>query len=305
VLLLVALLLLGLFGVAVAAYASSQIDRMPVGGLRPADAGPLHVLVVGSDSREGLTPEQQAELGTGFVGGDRPDTIFVMSVQGGRAALLAFPRDLWVTRCDGSNGRINGAVAVGGHDCLVETVSSLSGLPIHNYLVVNFLGFRDIVDAVGGVELCLDAPIRDASAAIDLPAGCQRLNGVQALGFVRVRKIDNDLERIRRQQQFLQALAGEVASPATLLNPVRLLTTAGSTGAALTADEGLGMLGLGRIGLGLRGMASGAAATYTVPVTPANIGGAAVLQPVTGEAEALFARFRDGSVLGRTAAPPR
>jgi LCP family protein required for cell wall assembly len=278
-------------------YVSAQIDRSPVAGLQGAGTGPMNVLVIGSDSREGLTPEQQAELGTGFVEGDRPDTLFVMSVRGGRAALLAFPRDLWVTRCDGSSGRINSAIAVGGHDCLVQTVGQLSGLPIHRYMIVNFLGFRDIVDAVGGVEMCLDAPIQDASAAIDLPAGCQRLNGAQALGYVRVRKIDDDLERIKRQQQFLQALAGEMASPSTLANPVRLLSTSGKVGAALTADEDLGMLDLARIGLGLRGLATGGAATYTVPVTPANVGGAAVLQPVESEAQALFARFRDGSVL--------
>jgi LCP family protein required for cell wall assembly len=130
-----------------------------------------------------------------------------MTIQGGRTALLAFPRDLLVTRCDGSTGRINVAEAIGGPSCLVQTVRELSGIDVQHYLRVTFGGFVDVVDAVGGVELCLEEPIDDRDAGIDLPAGCQVLEGPDALGYVRVRKIDDDLGRIQRQQRFLQALA--------------------------------------------------------------------------------------------------
>ncbi|MDX1620339.1 MAG: LCP family protein, partial [Nitriliruptorales bacterium] len=123
-----------------------------------------------------------------------------------------------------------------------------------------------------------------------------------ALGYVRVRKIDSDLERIKRQQQFLGNLADEILSPTTLLNPFKLWSTAGQVGSALVADEGLGMIDLGRVGWGLRGLAAGEAVLETVPVTPGNRGGAAVLFPKEGEAEALFAAFRDGSIMERAGA---
>jgi hypothetical protein len=98
---------------------------------------------------------------------------------------------------------------------------------------------------VDGVELCLDDPIADRDAGIDLPAGCQRLQGGDALGYVRVRKIDDDLQRIQRQQQFLRALSRETASPSTLLNPVRMWNLSNDVGHAVTVDDGMGMFAIG------------------------------------------------------------
>jgi LCP family protein required for cell wall assembly len=292
------LVLLLVVAVAFAWWASRQIDRVEVDGL--AGSGrPLHILVAGSDSREELTPEERRELGTGSADGERTDTIFIMSVDRGEVALLAFPRDLWVTRCDGSTGRINAATAIGGPSCLAETVRDVSGIPIHHYLEMTFGGFRSVVDAVGGVELCLDEPISDRDAHIDLPAGCQVLDGADALGYVRVRKIDDDLMRIQRQQEFVRALASEVATPATLFNPVRLASLVRDTGDAVRVDEGMGPISMARIGWGARGIASGAMATHTVPVEPRiTSGGAYVLDLQVAEAEQLFSAFRDGSVLG-------
>ncbi len=290
----VLLLLPLLYGVAVAFVANNNIARAPVAGLG-SGAGPMHVLVVGSDSRAGMTEEERIALTTGSAEGERTDTIFVMSVEGGKVGLLAFPRDLFVERCDGSTGRINAAMQIDGAGCLVDTVSQLSGLSISHFLSVNFLGFRDIVDAVGGVEVCLDKAIADRDAGIDLPAGCQTLEGTEALGYVRVRKIDNDLERIKRQQGFLKALASRILAPKTLLNPARTFETASNIGSALTADEGLGPVDLARIAWGMRGLATGSAVTETVPATPANRGGAAVLIPDLDAAQPIFAGFRDGS----------
>lgn len=304
---LVALLLLpGLLGGGLLVYASGRIERVAVEGRRAGD-GPLHVLVVGSDSREDLTAEQRRELSTGSAGGERTDTIFLLTVDDGAVGMLAFPRDLWVTLCDGSRNRINAAQAIGGPGCLVRTVTELSGIPIDHYLSVSFLGFRDIVDAAGGVRLCLDRAIQDDDAGIDLPSGCQTLSGPQALGYVRVRKIDSDLERIQRQQRFLGALADRLASPGTLLNPVRLFGTVGQIADALTADPDLGALGLLRLGWAGRSLAGGAPVTATVPTSPATVGGASVLVAREDEAAALFRRFRDGSVLAEAGsdAPPR
>ena len=286
------------YGAALAARTSASIERTEVTAL-DGSGGPMHVLVIGSDSREGLSEQELLELGTGTVEGERTDSIFVLSVQGGRAGILAFPRDLYVPRCDGSTGRINAALGHGGIDCLVDTVEGISGLGLDHVMAVSFGGFRDIVDAVDGVEICVDKALDDPFAGINLQAGCQTLNGQQALGFVRTRKLDSDLERIKRQQQFLGALAREVASPTTILNPTEAWPLTGAVGDALTADEGFGLLDLARLGLGARGLAAGAAVTATVPATPTTVGGAAVLEIDEAAARPLFASFRDGSALRR------
>lgn len=293
-------LLVGAVGAPVAA-ALGGMDRVDVPSLA-GSPGPTHVLVVGSDAREQMTAEQQAELGTGFTDGLRTDTIFILTVEGDRAAILSLPRDLWVTRCNGTEGRINSAHAIGGADCLVETVQNLTGIGLDHYLEVDFLGFVDIVGAVGGVEVCLDKAIKDPFAAIDLPAGCQRLEGRDALGYVRVRKIDNDLERIKRQQGFVSALAKEILQPSTMLNPIRATATAGAIGGALTVDGGLGPSGMFALARGGRGLASGQLVATTVPVRDASINGASVLLPLD-EAAALFNQFIDGSILGSTIEP--
>lgn len=278
---------------------TSRMETVPVATLSPGDGGPTNVLIVGSDSREGMTREEQLDLRTGSVGGNLTDTIMLASMQGGQAALLAFPRDLWVTRCDGSVGRINAAVGVGGPGCLVETIQQLSGLPVHHYMEVRFLGFRDLVDALGGVELCLEQPIDDPKAGIDLPAGCQILDGSEALGYVRTRAIDNDLGRIGRQQEFLKALARKGTARSTLVDVPGLFDVAGAAGDSLRASDSVGAFTLGRIAWGLRGLAGGAP-TYTVPGSPARISGAAVLEPVMEEARPLFERFRTGAVLAES-----
>jgi LCP family protein required for cell wall assembly len=295
--LLIALLLLLLVVVLLLLWVSSRIPTIEVEGLASASR-PLHVLVVGSDSREGLTDEQRRELSTGGAEGDRTDTIFIMTVQGGDTALLAFPRDLWVTRCDGSAGRINVAEDIGGASCLVQTVRDVSGIDVQHYVRVTFGGFVDIVDAIGGVELCLEDAINDRDAGIDLPAGCQVLDGPDALGYVRVRKIDDDLGRIQRQQQFIQALARDAAAPSTILNPFRAVPLVNELGGAVATDTRMGPLSLVRLGWGARGLAGGRAIAHTVPGTPDRTsGGADVLRIREAEAEALFASFRDGSVL--------
>jgi LCP family protein required for cell wall assembly len=281
---------------ALALFASSRIPRQPVDGLA-GSGSPMHVLVTGSDSREGLSREQQNELTIGRdEGTERTDTIFLMTIDGGQVGLLAFPRDLWVRRCDGTTGRINVAVQIGGPSCLVQTVRDLSGIDVQHHVQVTFGGFRDVVDAVDGVEVCLDEPIADRDAGIDLPSGCQRLDGVDALGYVRVRKIDNDLQRIQRQQQFVRALAGEIAQPATLLNPARMLRLSNDVGGALTVDDGMGIVPLLRLTRGARGLAGGATVTETVPSTVGAAGDAQVLFVDEAAAAPVFAAFADGSV---------
>lgn len=294
---LAGLLLLALLAaVLLAAWVTSRIPKIEVDNLA-GSGSPLHVLVVGSDSRADLTREERNELSTGSAEGERTDTIFLLSVKGSNAALLAFPRDLMVRRCDGSEGRINAAVQIDGPGCLVQTVRDLSGIPVHHYLQVTFGGFRDVVNAVGGVEVCLENAISDDDAGIDLPAGCQTLDGTDALGYVRVRKIDDDFGRIGRQQTFLRALASQIATPSTLLNPARVIGLSNEIGDAVATDRGMGMIPLARLAWGGRGLASGRATTHVVPADPGRTSaGAEVLYVRQAEAEAIFAGFRDGSV---------
>jgi LCP family protein required for cell wall assembly len=289
---LIAFLILAWVGAA--AYASARIDRVSIDGLQMAGFGRANFLVVGSDSRGDLTEEQRRELTTGTFEGQRADTIMVMTVGARSSAILSFPRDLVVERCDGSVGRINAAIAHrDGPSCLVQTVESLSGIPIHHYVEIGFLGFVEMVEAVGGVEMCLDEPIADPKAGIDLPAGCQVLDGPDALGYVRTRQVGADLGRIQRQKEFMRALAVETASPVTLLHLPRLYRTAGALGNSLTADSGFRVTGPVRFGVGAMTMAMDRTITETVPNTPDG----ARLRVVESEAEPIFAAFRDGSVL--------
>ncbi len=259
---------------------------------------PMHVLITGSDSRADLSPEERTALTTGSAGGDRADTIMLLTIAGGRAGLLSFPRDLSVERCDGSVGRINGAISIGGTSCLVDTVRRLSDIPVHHTVVVTFGGFRDVVDAVGGVELCLERAIRDRSAGIDLPEGCQVLDGQDALGFVRVRKIDSDFARIVRQQQFLRALAREMTDPTLLVRPWRLIPVVLGTARAVTVDDGMGPIELARLALALRALGSEDIFSAAVPADRfTSASGAALLRMRSAEAEQLFAGFRDGSLV--------
>ena len=297
---LVLVLLPLLYAGSLAVVGAASIDRVAVDGLDGA-AGVTNVLVVGSDSREGLSQEERSELTTGGdTGPERTDTILLVQTRGSAVAMLSFPRDLWVERCDGSSQRINTAVQQGGVGCLVRTIQQTSGIGIDHVVQVGFGGFVQVVDAVGGVELCLPRAIADRDAGIDLPAGCQVLGGADALGYVRVRKIDDDLQRIKRQQEFLAALAGEVASPATMLVPWRGLPTVRAIGEAVTTDTGVGPVTMARLAVAARGLASGGAHTVTVPTTATTIDGASVLL-ASPEAEGVYASFRDGSVLGLAA----
>ncbi len=185
---LVLLLLPPVYGVALALHGSNSIERVQVEGLTPA-AGTTNILVVGSDSRADLTPEQRNELTTGGDFGDeRTDTILLLVTDGSRVGILSFPRDLYVERCDGTAQRINTAVQVGGLSCLARTITATSGIGIDHTVRVSFGGFVEVVEAVGGVEVCLEQAIDDRDAGIDLPAGCQVLQGADALGYVRVRR---------------------------------------------------------------------------------------------------------------------
>jgi LCP family protein required for cell wall assembly len=255
-------------------------------------------LLVGSDSREELTPEEQAELGTGSTAGRRTDTIMLLHVPpGGRPALISVPRDSVVEIPGHGEERINAAYAFGGAPLLVETLENATGVAIDDYVEIGFGGFADVVDALGGVEICLDEAVQDDKAHINLPAGCQVLDGVNALGYARARDFDPsaDLGRVQRQRELIGSIASTALSPATLLNPLALTRTALATGDALTIDEQTGPIDLARFALGMRRVTSGAGDTLTVPL--ARVGN--TVDWDEEQAGALWSALQDGTEVPR------
>ncbi|WKD60220.1 Regulatory protein MsrR [Corynebacterium ciconiae DSM 44920] len=216
-----------------------RVDAMPAQQI--SNTRGSNWLLVGSDSREGLSPEQNHELMTGGdVGGNRTDTIMVLHVPTfGKPTLLSIPRDSYVPIPGYGMDKINAAFSFGGPPLLIETVEQSTGLKIDHYAEVGFGGFANAVDAVGGVDLCVDEPIHDDVINFHLEAGCQEFNGAQALSFVRTRSTaQGDIDRAARQRQFLTALAKKVASPTTFLNPFRSFPLVNGVAGSLTVDSG-------------------------------------------------------------------
>ena len=212
-----------------------------------AAADPLTVLVLGSDSRAALTEEERRELSTGDAEGERMESIALVRLDpdADTVRMLNIPRDTLITRCDGSRGRINAAYAIGARDgtgalsCVVQTITAWSDLTIDHVAKIDFRGFVDVVDTIDGVTMHLDEPLRDERANLDLPAGCNRLDGAEALAFARARHIDDDFGRQARQQRLVEELRREIAAMGLLDDPVQLVRTAEATARHLELDDGL------------------------------------------------------------------
>lgn len=196
------------------------------------ESGPVNILVMGSDQRTG-----QGNKDYGYFEGARSDTTMLVHIQPNRdsAVVLSIPRDTIVdlpecTNSDGkvvagSRGRFNEAFDIGGPGCTVKAVEALTGVTVDHFVVLDFNGFKKTIDALGGVEVCLTRPLKDAKSGIDLPAGRTRVSGEDALAFVRVRHNigdGSDIGRINRQQLFVSSLIQEVTSSGLLTDPLRL-----------------------------------------------------------------------------------
>ena len=237
------------------------------------DAEPVTVLLLGSDTREVLTPEERRELGTGMAWGERTEVVALARVDdaAGELRMVNIPRDSIITRCDGSRGRINAAYGigertdVGGMSCIVQSVSSWSGLDIDHAVKVDFRGFIDIVEAIGGVEMFLEEPLRDERANLDLEAGCQVLDGADALAFARARSIDDDFGRISRQQRLLVELRDQVQENGVFAEPVRTLRLAEAIAGSMQVDSSLTLNRIRQLVMGHRSTLQEDLATRTVP----------------------------------------
>jgi LCP family protein required for cell wall assembly len=261
--------------IAVPLYAWSRIDKidaMPTGD-RPAETPGTTYLMVGSDAREDLSQAERARLHTGSEGGARTDTIMIMHVpDSGPTALISVPRDSAVT-IPGMKGKhkINAAFNK-GPALLIETLENATGLRIDHYVEVGFGGFASVIDSVGGIKMCLPKAMKDKDAHINLPAGCQELDGVNALGYVRSRKADgnNDFGRVERQRAMVGAVAKKASSPSTFLNPVRYFNVATKGVDALTVDNEMSLFDFIRFARGMRAVSGSGGVTMTVPVSDDN-----------------------------------
>ncbi|MFI6726094.1 LCP family protein [Streptomyces atratus] len=263
-----------------------------------------NILLIGSDSRAG----DNRKYGRDDGGSQRSDTTILLHLAADRKSVTAMslPRDLMVEipvchKADGTAtkkqfAQFNWAFEFGGTACTTRTVEKLTGVRIDHQMVVDFNGFKDMVDAVHGVEVCLKKPVDDADAHLKLPAGRQKLNGEQALGYVRARKsIGNgsDTERMDRQQQFLGALVNKVQSNGVLLNPTRLYPVLDAATKTLTTDPGLDSLkDLYELVRGLREVPTDKVQFLTVPRQPyaADPNRDELVQP---DAKRLFKRLRE------------
>ena len=235
---------------------------------RPAAGHGTNWLIVGSDSRQGLTVEQQQDLATGGdIGTGRTDTILLVHVPSFGSStpttMVSIPRDSYVPIPGHGKDKINSAFAMGGATLLIQTVEQATGLRLDHYVEIGFGGFAALVDALGGVTVCPTAPINDPLAGIDLPAGCQELAGRNALGYVRSRDTPRaDLDRMINQRQFMSALLHRASSPAVWLNPFRWYSVPRAAADALTVDQGGHVWDLARLGWALHGPTT----SLTVPI---------------------------------------
>jgi LCP family protein required for cell wall assembly len=235
---------------------------------RPPSGSGSTWLLVGSDSRQGLTAEQQQALATGGgTGNGRTDTILLVHVPAVTSStpttMVSIPRDSYVPIPGYGRDKINAAFSMGGAPLLAETVEQTTGLRVDHYVEIGFSGFAGLVDGLGGVTVCLRAPIDDPLAGITLPVGCQKLDGRDALGYVRSRATPRaDLDRMVDQRQFMSALLHRVVSPTVWLNPWRWYAVPHAAVDALTVDRGNHVWDLARLAWALRG----SPAELTVPI---------------------------------------
>ncbi|MET9773557.1 LCP family protein [Streptomyces sp. NPDC006367] len=253
------------------AIGKDRPEKLPTSG--------QNILILGSDSRAG----DNAELKTGQVSGARSDTALVMHIPEGRteAVAVSIPRDTLVTRpeCTKADGSelasaervmFNSVYSQAGPACVVKTVEKMSGVRMDHYVEIDFAGFKDLVDAIGGVTITLDQAIKDPSSGLDLTAGTHRLNGTESLQFVRTRHgvgDGSDLGRIGLQQEFMMALLSEVKKQDLLGSPAKSYKIADTLTAALTTDSELASLtALADFGRSLNGVDPASMETIMLPV---------------------------------------
>jgi len=281
------------------------------------ESSAVNYLIVGSDTREGLSREEIKRLkvgGTDVAAGKRSDTMLLIHISKKRdkAAIISIPRDSYALIPEHNNSqgkvipaaysKINSAYNWGGAPLLIETLENMSDLRIDHYVELNFVGFVRMVDALGGVEICTKKDINDPKSHLTLPAGTHVLDGVDSLKFVRTRVFDGlgDLGRMKRQQEFAGAMLRKATSAGVLLNPVKMVDFINSALDSVVTDEGLSQGDLLTLGKQLRNLSASNVRTLTIPLKYYNynkngVSAAVLWDPVL--APELFERIKNDEAL--------
>ncbi|WP_030977032.1 LCP family protein [Streptomyces sp. NRRL S-1824] len=248
---------------------------------RPGEGDGTNYLIVGSDSRAGMSAEDKKRLHTGSAEGKRTDSMMILHDGSNGPTLVSLPRDSNVEiptfvgsesgktyKGTGRTVKLNAAYAEDGPELLVRTVEFNTGLHIDHYVEIGFGGFAKIVDAIGGVELDIPKAFKDKYSGADFQAGKQTLDGEQALAFVRTRHaFTSDLDRTKNQQKFLAALASQTATPSTILNPFKLYPTMGAGLDTLVVDKDMSLWDLGSMFFAMKGVTGGDGKSMNMPIS--------------------------------------
>ena len=251
----------------------SQVNAFPAEG-RPAEQPGTTYLVVGSDSRQGLSAAQRRELGTGNAAGRRTDTIMLLHTGSGPDLLMSVPRDSLVEVPGTGTTKINAAYAFGGPRLLVRTIEQNTGIRVDHYVEIGFGGFVGVVDAVGGIEICPEQPIRDKQANLDVEAGCQEADGVTALGYARSRKTYQelgDVQRAQAQREVVSGIADEAISPRSVLDPFRYWSLNHAAVESVRVSEDTGVLDMARFALAITKVDGKDGLTCGVPIADLSV----------------------------------
>ncbi|MYX47829.1 LytR family transcriptional regulator [Streptomyces albidoflavus] len=254
---------------------------------RPEEGEGTNYLIVGSDSRDGMTDDDKKRLHTGSAEGKRTDSMMILHVGSNGNTMVSLPRDSEVEipsfkgsesgklfPAQGRRVKLNAAYAEDGPELLVRTVEYNTGLRIDHYAEIGFGGFANIVDALGGVEMDIPKAFKDKKSGADFQAGKQTLDGEQALAFVRTRYAfaGSDLDRTKNQQKFLATLANQAATPSTVLNPFRLYPTLGAGLDTLIVDKDMGLFDLASMFWAMKGLTGGEGTSMNMPISGSNGG---------------------------------
>jgi LCP family protein required for cell wall assembly len=260
--------------------------------------------VAGIDTRSGLTRQEEIELHVGNDVSMNSDTLMLVHISADhdRVQVISLPRDSWVNIPGHGMNKINAAIGIGGPPLMVQTVEQATGLTINDYVEVDFLGFVKVIDALGGVDVCLPFAVDDSYTGLHLSAGLHHVDGVTALKFARDRHsfAASDLARISNQQQLLSSLFSEATTSGILANPFRLQQFLSSITSAVTVDSGFNLI---RLADEMRGIRSQDVTFTTVPIatedyiTPS--GQEAILWDATA-AKALFSSLRNDTTPPKT-----
>jgi LCP family protein required for cell wall assembly len=264
-------------------YINDTIGRVNAGTAGTPASGPLNVLLAGVDQRSGLTRHQELALHVGNDVSSNSDTMMLIHVSGDRSrvTVISIPRDSWVNIPGHGFNKINAAYGLGGPKLVVQTVEENTGLTINDFVQVNFLGFVKVIDALGGVNICLPFAVDDPYSGLHLSKGQHHVSGITALEYARDRHsfATSDLARITDQQHLLSSMLTEAISSGTLANPVKLDRFLHAALAAIKVDRGLNVAALADQ---MRGVSPSDVRFMTVPLSNYNY------QTPTGESAVLW-----------------